>query len=64
LLKEDKMLDIIHKLMFGIFELFILFVAVFALVTTFLKMPIISFFIFLLLIYFAYYLAIKYFMDE
>ena len=56
--------DILNKLMFGIFELFILFVAIFALVSTFLTNPLISTVIFFFLIYFAYYLAIKYFMED
>ncbi|ACM92531.1 hypothetical protein NAMH_0153 [Nautilia profundicola AmH] len=50
--------------MFGIFELFILFVAIFALVSTFMTNPLISTVIFFFLIYFAYYLAIKYFMED
>ncbi|WP_041361470.1 hypothetical protein [Nautilia profundicola] len=56
--------DILNKLMFGIFELFILFVAIFALVSTFMTNPLISTVIFFFLIYFAYYLAIKYFMED
>jgi uncharacterized membrane protein len=56
--------EILNKIMFGIFELFILFVAIFALVTTFMSNPLISTVIFFFLIYFAYYLAVKYFMEE
>ncbi|AZV45854.1 hypothetical protein C3L23_00750 [Nautilia sp. PV-1] len=56
--------EILNKIMFGIFELFILFVAIFALVTTFMSNPLVSTVIFFFLIYFAYYLAIKYFMEE
>ncbi|WP_456480726.1 hypothetical protein [Nautilia sp.] len=56
--------DLLNKLMFGIFELFILFVAVFALVSTFISNPLISTVIFFFLIYFAYYLGVKYFMGD
>ena len=54
----------LNKLMFGVFELFVLFVAVFVLVTTFMTHPLGAFLLFGFLIYFVYYLAIKYFIDE
>jgi len=57
-------LDILNKLMFGIFELFILFVAIFALIVTFTSNPLASAVLFFFLIYFAYYLAIKYFFKD
>jgi len=56
--------ELINKLMFGVFELFVLFVSVYVLVTMFLSSPLIGFMLFLFLIYFAYYLGIKYFFNE
>jgi hypothetical protein len=55
---------ILNGIMFGIFELFILFVAIFSLIATFLSNPVISALIFFFLIYFAYFLGLKYFFSD
>jgi hypothetical protein len=55
--------DTIHKLMFGLFEVFMLFVSIVLLVGLFFTSPLIAFVGFIVLLYAAYYLAIKIFMN-
>jgi hypothetical protein len=56
-----KNLNFIHKLLMGVFGLFLLFSACVILIGTFTTTPLLSFIVFIVLIYIVYYLGLKYF---
>ncbi|GAX88309.1 conserved hypothetical protein [Lebetimonas natsushimae] len=58
-----KNLTFIHKLLLGIFALFLLFSACVILIATFTTSPLLSFTVFVVLIYIVYYLGLRYFLD-
>ncbi|QCI27534.1 hypothetical protein C6V80_00695 [Caminibacter pacificus] len=57
-------LKIIHKLLLGVFVLFLLFSAIVILVGDYLNDPLLSIVIFIVILYVVYYLGIKFFMNE
>jgi len=57
-------MSLIHKLLFGVFALFLIFVAIVFLIGDYQKNPLFSIFIFIFIIYVVYYLAIKIFFKE
>ncbi len=57
-------LNLIHKLLFGIFFLFLLFSAVVVLVGDYMESPLFSIAVFVGILYVVYYVAIKVFMKD
>ncbi len=57
-------LNLIHKLLIGVFGLFLIFSAIVILVGDYQNDPLLSIFLFIVILYGAYYLAIKYLFKE
>ncbi len=57
-------MSLIHKLLFGVFALFLIFVAIVFLIGDYQENPLFSIFIFIFILYVVYYLAIKIFFKE
>jgi hypothetical protein len=57
-------LNLIHKLLMGVFGLFLIFSAIVILVGDYLHDPIFSIITFIAILYFVYYLAIKFLFKE
>jgi len=57
-------LNLIHKLLFGIFFLFLLFSAIVFLVGDYMINPLFSIVVFVAILYIVYYVAIKVFMKD
>ena len=56
--------DILNKLLFGVFALFMLFSAIVLLVGDYLNDPLFSIIIFIVILYLVYYFAIKFFLND
>ena len=57
-------LNLLHKLLFGIFFLFLLFSAIVILVGEYLSNPLFSIVAFVLILYVVYYVALKVFLKD
>jgi len=59
-----KNLELINKLLFGIFALFLLFSAIVILVADFTTSPMLSFIVFVAVLYILYYILLKFLIKE
>ena len=59
-----KNLELINKLLFGIFALFLLFSAIVIFVANFMTSPLLSFIIFIVILYILYYILLKFLIKE
>jgi len=57
-------LKTIHKLLLGVFVLFLLFSSIVILIGGYLSSPLFSIVVFVVILYVIYYLSIKFFMKE